>query len=186
MTATEGSIHSGFSQAGLDAIDRMMRDYVDTGKSAGMLTLVSRHGQIVQPSCYGQADIESQTPIREDTIFRIYSMTKPITSVALMTLMEQGHFELDDAAKRWIPALAKLEVYQQGKIQSDITIRQPTASNRTSTRSTGSTPKSGVSASRTRAWSSCCIPCSSFHWWRSPERCGTTASQPISAVTWSS
>jgi hypothetical protein len=91
MTATEGSIHSGFSQAGLDAIDRMMRDYVDTGKSAGMLTLVSRHGQIVQPSCYGQADIESQTPIREDTIFRIYSMTKPITSVALMTLMEQGH-----------------------------------------------------------------------------------------------
>ena len=50
MTATEGSIHSGFSQAGLDAIDRMMRDYVDTGKSAGMLTLVSRHGQIVQQS----------------------------------------------------------------------------------------------------------------------------------------
>ena len=124
MTATEGSIRSGFNPAGLDAIDRMMRDYVDTGKSAGMLTLVSRHGQIVQPSCYGQADIESRTPIREDTIFRIYSMTKPITSVALMTLMEQGHFELDDAAKRWIPALAKLEVYQQGKIESDITIRQ--------------------------------------------------------------
>ena len=51
-------------------------------------------------------------------------MTKPITSVALMTLMEQGRLELDDAAKRWIPALAELEVYGQGKIESDITIRQ--------------------------------------------------------------
>jgi CubicO group peptidase (beta-lactamase class C family) len=62
--------------------------------------------------------------MREDTIFRIYSMTKPITSVALMTLMEQGKFELDDAARRWIPALADMEVYQQGRIRSDITIRQ--------------------------------------------------------------
>ena len=63
-------------------------------------------------------------PLQPDSIFRIYSMTKPITSVALMTLLEQGHFELDDAAKRWIPALGELEVYQQGKIESDITVRQ--------------------------------------------------------------
>jgi len=124
MTTTREDISFGFTRAGLDGIDRMMRDYVDAGKSAGMLTLVSRNGRISHLSCYGQADIESQQPIREDTIFRIYSMTKPITSVALMTLMEQGHFELDDAAKRWIPALAELEVYQQGRIESDITIRQ--------------------------------------------------------------
>ncbi len=101
-----------------------MQDYVDAGKSAGMSTLVSRHGDILHRSCRGYANIASRKPIRDDTIFRIYSMTKPITSVALMMLMEKGHFELDDAAKRWIPALGRLEVYRQGKIESDITIRQ--------------------------------------------------------------
>jgi len=101
-----------------------MASYVASGKTAGMLTLVSRRGEIEHLGCHGYADIASGTPLREDTIFRIYSMTKPITSVALMTLMEQGHFNLDDAARRWIPALGNLEVYQQGKIESDITIRQ--------------------------------------------------------------
>ncbi len=124
MTAPGTTLAPGFSEAGLESIQRMMQDYVISGKSAGMLTLVSRGGRIAQLSCHGQADIASNRPIRQDSIFRIYSMTKPITSVALMTLMEQGHLELDDAARRWIPALAKLEVYQQGKIESDITIRQ--------------------------------------------------------------
>jgi CubicO group peptidase (beta-lactamase class C family) len=114
----------GFSQSGLQGIEAMMQDYVSAGKSAGMLTLVCRHGEAGQLACHGFADIASATPIRADTIFRIYSMTKPITSVALMTLYQQGHFELDDAAQRWIPALANMEVYQQGKIESDITIRQ--------------------------------------------------------------
>ncbi len=102
----------------------MMANYIAAGKSAGMSTLVSRHGEVAHFSCQGHADIASATALREDTIFRIYSMTKPITSVALMILMELGQFELDDAAKRWIPALAELEVYGQGKIESDITIRQ--------------------------------------------------------------
>jgi CubicO group peptidase (beta-lactamase class C family) len=124
MTETATSTRSGFSEAGLEGIEQMMANYVAAGKSAGMLALVSRYGDVTHLSCQGYADIASATPIREDTIFRIYSMTKPITSVALMTLMEQGHFELDDVVKRWIPALAELEVYGQGKIQSDITIRQ--------------------------------------------------------------
>ena len=124
MTETPASTRTELSEAGLEGIEQMMASYVDTGKSAGMLTLVSLHGAVTALSCKGHADIVSTTPIREDTIFRIYSMTKPITSVALMTLMEQGHFVLDDAAKRWIPALGELEVYGQGKIQSDITIRQ--------------------------------------------------------------
>jgi CubicO group peptidase (beta-lactamase class C family) len=113
-----------FTAEGLQGINQFMQDYVREGKSAGMLTAVSRHGRIVHQACHGYADIESATPIREDTIFRIYSMTKAITSVALMTLMEKGHFQLDDAAKRWIPELAELQVYQQGPIESDITIRQ--------------------------------------------------------------
>jgi len=124
MTATASRPPCGFSEAGLEGIEQMMADYIAAGKSAGMSTLVSRYGEVAHFSCKGHADIASGTPLREDTIFRIYSMTKPITSVALMTLMEQGHFELDDAAKRWIPALAELEVYGQGKIESDITIRQ--------------------------------------------------------------
>ena len=114
----------GLEPAGLAHIEQWMESYVDSGKSAGMLTLVCRHGQVAQLSCRGYADITSARPIESDTIFRLYSMTKPITSVALMTLMEQGRFKLDDAAKRWIPALGSLEVYPQGKIESDITIRQ--------------------------------------------------------------
>jgi CubicO group peptidase (beta-lactamase class C family) len=124
MTTTSESRQVGFSAAGLERIDAWMQGYVDSGKSAGMMSLICHRGDIVQQSCRGYADIESESPIRPDTIFRLYSMTKPITSVALMTLMEQGHFELDDAARRWIPALAGMEVYQQGKIESDITIRQ--------------------------------------------------------------
>jgi len=123
MTNPAGRATVGFTEAGLESIEQMMERYVAAGKSAGMLTLVSRHGNMDQLSCRGYADIASESPIREDTIFRIYSMTKPITSVALMTLMEQGHFNLDDAARRWIPALAELEVYRQGKLESDITIR---------------------------------------------------------------
>lgn len=118
------SRHPGFSGSGLQRIESLMENYVAEGKSAGMLTLVNRNGSTAQLSCRGYADIASATPIRENTIFRIYSMTKPITSVALMTLFEQGHFQLDDAAKHWIPALDKLEVYQQGRLVSDITIRQ--------------------------------------------------------------
>ena len=69
-----------------------------------MLTLVSRRGKIAHLATNGYMDIAAQTPMREDTIFRIYSMTKAITSVALMTLLEQGKFQLDDAACSWIPA----------------------------------------------------------------------------------
>jgi len=118
------SHHPGFSGDGLRRIEQMMENYVAEGKSAGMLTLVSRNGSVAQLTCRGHADIASAAPIRENTIFRIYSMTKPITSVALMTLFELGKFQLDDAAKRWIPALGKLEVFQQGRLDSDITIRQ--------------------------------------------------------------
>jgi CubicO group peptidase (beta-lactamase class C family) len=124
MIKTTISTPSGFSAAGLAGIEQMMASYIVAGKSAGILTLVSRHGKIEQLCCRGHADIASATALREDTIFRIYSMTKPITSVALMSLMEEGRFELDDAAKRWIPALGNLEVYAQGKIESAITIRQ--------------------------------------------------------------
>jgi CubicO group peptidase (beta-lactamase class C family) len=124
MSSTSTQIPPDFHESGLQQIEQWMEGYVESGKSAGMLALVSRNGQIAQLACRGYADISSSRPIEPDTIFRLYSMTKPITSVALMTLLEQGKFELDDAAKRWIPALANLEVYPHAKMESDITIRQ--------------------------------------------------------------
>ncbi len=118
----------GFDPDRLQRINAMMARYVDESKTAGMLTLVSRKGKIAHLATNGYMDITAQTPMREDTIFRIYSMTKVITSVALMTLLEQGKFQLDDAACRWIPALRTLKVYRgEGKLEAlerDITIRQ--------------------------------------------------------------
>lgn len=124
MSQFPQTAQAGLDAAGLERIEQWMESYIDSGKSAGMLTLLSRNGEVAQLSCRGYADIASKRPITSDTIFRLYSMTKPITSVALMTLLEQGRCELGDAAKRWIPALAGMEVYQQGKIESDITIHQ--------------------------------------------------------------
>ena len=121
------------SRLGLDPdrlhrIDDMMERYVTEGKTAGLLTLVSRNGENAHLASHGYMDLAAQTPMSTDTIFRIYSMTKPITSVALMTLLEAGKFQLDDAAHRWIPALGTLRVYRPGgelePLESDITIRQ--------------------------------------------------------------
>ena len=81
----------GFESAQLRHIDRHLGErYVRPGKIAGALTLVARHGQIVHRSPLGQRDLERGSPMQEDTIFRIYSMTKPITSIALMQLYELG------------------------------------------------------------------------------------------------
>lgn len=109
-------------------IDNLMQQYIDADKTAGMVTLVSQHEKIVHRQAGGYQDIASQTPMSFDTLFRIYSMTKPITSVALMTLFEKGLFGLDDPAYRWIPTLKNLRVYRKDgrheQLDSHITIRQ--------------------------------------------------------------
>jgi len=114
--------------ASIDSVDALMQSYVDAGKTAGMHTLVAQHGKIIHQKTCGYQDIESQTPMHKDTLFRIYSMTKPITSVALMSLYEKGTFQLDDPAHRWIPALKNLKVYRDENtvddLESHITIRQ--------------------------------------------------------------
>ena len=124
----ERSCIKGFDANRLERIDTMLEHYIADKRSAGMVALVSRQGEPVYCSVRGLADIARQTPMLRDTIFRIYSMTKPVTSVALMTLLEQGHCHLDDAAYRWIPALRDLTVYidqdRRDPIASDITIRQ--------------------------------------------------------------
>ena len=88
--------------------------YVETGRLPGVLTLVARQGQVAHLECTGYADVEHQVAVRPDTIFRIYSMTKPVTSVALLSLYEEGQFQLDDPVSRFIPSFAGLRVWEDG------------------------------------------------------------------------
>ena len=88
-----------------------MQEYVDSGKWAGIATLMMMDDEIVYNERFGFANIEEELPVEETTIFRIFSMTKPVTAVALMTLYEEGKFELDDKLSRYIPEFADVKVY---------------------------------------------------------------------------
>ena len=99
------------AEVGLDAqrlrrIDAGFVRYVDEGKLAGWLVTVSRHGKLAHVAAYGQRDKEAGLPVEADTVWRIYSMTKPITSVAAMMLYEEGAFELTDPVSKFIPSFA--------------------------------------------------------------------------------
>lgn len=100
----------GFAADRLNRIGPVMRRFVDNGELPGTLTFIARHGQPVHLDTYGFADLEAQKPLTPDTIFRIYSMTKPITSVAVMMLHEQGHFLLQDPIAKFIPAFDDTKV----------------------------------------------------------------------------
>jgi CubicO group peptidase (beta-lactamase class C family) len=105
----------GMSLARLAQLDQVMkRRYVDGGYLPGMLTHVYRKGQLVHTGICGHMDIERDKPMREDAIFRIYSMSKPITAVALMILVEEGLIGLDDTVHSHIPAWKDLGVYASG------------------------------------------------------------------------
>jgi CubicO group peptidase (beta-lactamase class C family) len=105
----------GFSPERLAHIDRFLAEkYVTPGRLPCTLTMVARHGDIAHLGMTGYADVASQTPVAEDTIFRIYSMTKPITSVALMMLVEEGKIALEDPVHRFIPEWKTLSVYVAG------------------------------------------------------------------------
>jgi CubicO group peptidase (beta-lactamase class C family) len=105
----------GMSSARLARLDEVMkRRYVDDGYLPGMLTYVYRKGHLVHTGMCGQMDIARGEPMREDAIFRIYSMSKPITAVALMMLVEEGLIGLDDEVHSYIPAWRNLGVYASG------------------------------------------------------------------------
>src|ERR1700757_960064 len=105
----------GMSSARLARLDELMeRRYIDGGYLPGMLTYVYRKGHLVHTGMFGQMDIERGKPMREDAIFRIYSMSKPITAVALMMLVEEGLIGLDDMVHSHIPAWKNLSVYASG------------------------------------------------------------------------
>ncbi len=100
----------GFSPERLKRIDTAMQRYVDQKMLAGIVTLVARRGRVVHFEKFGYQDIATGQPMELDTIFRIYSMTKPITSVALMMLFEQGLVRLTDLVTKFIPEFGKVKV----------------------------------------------------------------------------
>jgi CubicO group peptidase (beta-lactamase class C family) len=103
------------SKPALDRLeDHLKRNYVDAGRFPGTQLLVYRRGKIVHSTVQGFADLERKAPVKDDTIFRIYSMTKPITSVAFMMLVEQGRVAIDEPVHKYIPEWKNLGVFQAG------------------------------------------------------------------------
>ena len=112
----------GMSAERLNRINSCLQGYVDRQQAAGFVTLVARDGEIAHFEACGWRDAESALPMQRDTIFRIYSMTKPITSVALMMLYEDGAFQLHQPVSRYIPAFGKSKVYaRQGFMGPQLT-----------------------------------------------------------------
>ena len=104
----------GFSSERLRRVDDATHAYVDKGKLPGVQTLISRRGELVHHDCYGFADVEAETATTPDTLYRIYSMTKPITSVGLMMLFEEGKFLLENPVSRFLPEFADVQVWDGG------------------------------------------------------------------------
>ena len=117
---------AGFSSSRLGRIGAVMQNYVDQGELAGLVTLVARYGNVVHFERFGMMDLKASKPMQLNTIFRIYSMTKPLTSLALMMLFEQGEVRLTDPVTRWIPAFGKVKVFANdgrlANLEREITI----------------------------------------------------------------
>lgn len=100
----------GMSAEKLGEIRTALAPFVDQGKIPGFVTVVARDGKIVYADTYGMRDVERKKPMESDTIFRMYSMTKPITGVAVMTLVDAGKLSLDDEVSKYIPEFADMKV----------------------------------------------------------------------------
>ncbi|GIJ71880.1 serine hydrolase domain-containing protein [Virgisporangium ochraceum] len=114
--------HVGFDAKRLDRIRSHFERYVDDGRLAGWHIVVTRCGQVAFSGAHGTRDLSTGAPVEADTLWRIYSMTKPVTSVAAMMLYEEGHFQLTDEISRWLPEFADLRVYTKGSLQAPFTV----------------------------------------------------------------
>jgi CubicO group peptidase (beta-lactamase class C family) len=101
---------SGFSPAKLERVSDYMKNEVATGKIPGAIVLIQQHGRPVYYQKFGVRDVETGQPLSDDTIFRLYSMSKPVTSVAAMMLVEDGKLKLDDPLSKYIPAFTGVKV----------------------------------------------------------------------------
>src|SRR5437762_9404671 len=106
---------AGMSKTGFDRIEAHLKHrYIDAGRFPGTQLLIYRRGKVVHSTVQGFADLERKVPLKDDTIFRIYSMTKPITSVAFMMLFEEGLVALDEPVHKYIPEWKNLGVFVAG------------------------------------------------------------------------
>ena len=101
---------SGMSPERLERVTAVLDKYIAAGEFAGAVSLIYRHGEIAHLSARGFQDIDAKTPMRRDTIFGLASMTKPVTAVATMILVEEGKMRLDEPIDRWLPELADRQV----------------------------------------------------------------------------
>jgi CubicO group peptidase (beta-lactamase class C family) len=120
----------GFSSARLDRLHAAMQGEVDRKELAGVVTLLARHGKVVEARVYGKKDIASGAPMTADTIFRIFSMSKPVTGVAMMILYEEGKWLPSDPISKFIPEFAHLKVFkgldQSGQMILEDPVHAPT------------------------------------------------------------
>ena len=116
----------GFSAERLARIDDYLeRKYIGTGRLPGTLTMIARYGEIAHVGVRGHADVERGRKLSEDSVFRIYSMTKPVTSVAFMQLVERGLIALDDPVERYIPEWKNLRVFAAGTGKTGFMTNRP-------------------------------------------------------------
>jgi CubicO group peptidase (beta-lactamase class C family) len=120
----------GFSSERLDQLHALMQQVVDRKEIAGIVTILARHGKVIDYRAYGQRDMASGSPMTKDTIFRDFSMTKPVTGVAMMILWEQGKWLPADPIAKYIPEFAHLKVFKgvdsDGKMVLEDPVHPPT------------------------------------------------------------
>jgi CubicO group peptidase (beta-lactamase class C family) len=120
----------GFSSQRLERLHAAMQREVDQRQLAGIVTILARHGKVVEEKTYGKKDLASGAPMTRDTIFRIFSMTKPVTGVAMMILYEEGKWHPSDPVSQYIPEFAHLKVFkgmdQSGKMILEDPVHPPT------------------------------------------------------------
>ena len=122
MPAEQDPAEVGMDAGRLARIDTHLARYVDDGRLAGWQVLVTRRGRTVHTSTYGSRDLEAGLPVEPDTLWRIYSMTKPITSVVAMSLYEQGAFSLNDDLGRYLPEFRDMRVLVGGNAEQPKTV----------------------------------------------------------------
>ena len=120
----EEKFFQGFSNQRLELIGPTIESYIATHKIAGAVTAIARNGHVVHLQAHGLASVESMSPMQTNTLFRIYSMTKPITAVAIMMLYEQGLFLLDDPVANYLPEFSAMSVLTDKGFENKMIVKK--------------------------------------------------------------
>lgn len=116
---------AGIDSERLARIPERMKSFVDRGRAAGMVTLIAHRGKVIQLSAIGVQDLESNAPMKPDTIFQIASMTKPITAIGVMVLAEEGKLAITDPVEKFLPAFANLQIREKKEGEDLEEVRKP-------------------------------------------------------------